>query len=761
MVVLSGGSDGEDAALAAIVRSSQDAVIAKTVDGLITAWNQGATQVYGFTRAEMLGRDIAVLFPADAAEDEAARHARVAAGAAESGYRCRRVRSDGREVEVVMSMLPVRDAAGRITGLASISRPVSEEERAHEQFAALLDAAPDAIVGLDDAGRVVVHNRRAPALFGRDDLQGVPVEELLPGLHSHPPAAGEGAGEAVSMRGHRPDGSVFPVEVSLSRTPDRPGTALIAIVRDVTRQRSVEAQLRESATRLRQLADNVTTVFTLRQLDPPAYLYVSPGITPLTGYRPEDLYADPTLALGGMIHPDDRAEAVRRRSAGDLGEGSLVEQRIIRTDGTVRWVRASSVPVPNPHGEPERVVGMAEDVTERVEAQQRLQAAEAEARAANEAKNAFLSRVSHELRTPLNAVLGFGQLLERKLAGTADEDAVHHVVQGGRHLLSLIDDVLDISRIEAGQMSVSLEPVALHEVAAETLRLMEPIAATAGVRLVPPEAATAHVRADGQRLRQVLLNLVSNAVKYNRPGGTVVVRCEVDGDEVRLDVVDDGPGIPAEVEHRLFTPFDRLGAEGTSVEGTGVGLALSRALVELMDGRLAHHAHEGGGAVFTVRLPVARPHAEPAADLAPVAVAAPPTTPGHSCTLLYVEDNTANVEVMQAVLGLRPEWAFVHAGLGGLALDLARAHRPDLVLLDLHLPDGSGVDVLRSLRRDPATADTRVVVLSADASPSTIAGVLGEGADAYLAKPYELDRLLEVLDDAAAAAAGRRADAAG
>jgi PAS domain S-box-containing protein len=757
----------EASALAAIVRSSQDAVIAKTVQGIVTAWNDGATHVYGHTAEQMLGQSIELTIPPGALEEERARHARVANGVAESGYRCTRLRVDGRPIRVVMSMSPVRDDAGQIVGVASISREVSDRERSDARFASLLEAAPDAVVCVDARGRIVMVNARVSVLFGypRNELIGAHLEMLMQedvrdrhrrhreGFLAAPTS--RAMGEGMSLLGRRRDGSTFPVEVSLAADTNSGDTLAIAAVRDVTQLRATQAALRESETQLRQLAENVDTVFTLRQIDPPAYLYFSPAFAHLTGWERDDILADPDLMVS-MLHPDDRDSVIATlMEPGFLGLSASSEHRIIRADGAVRWVRTFVTPVPNPHGPPERIVTTTEDITERVQAANALQEAEADARAANDAKNNFLSRMSHELRTPLNAVLGFGQLLEHHLKDTDQVDSARHVVRAGRHLLALINEVLDISRIEAGEMSVSPEPVAVAAIVHETVLLMQPLAAGAGVELtVTGGPAGTYVLADRQRLRQILLNLISNAVKYNHVGGHVRLSWKVDEQQhPSMSVTDDGPGIPPDLHSRLFTPFDRLGAEGSGIEGTGVGLTVTRGLTELMRGELSFESRVGAGTTFTVALPASAEPVVPAQDQTRRLAVHARAKVG-SVTVLYIEDNDPNVRVMESLLKLRPEWRLIHAGLASLGVELARVHRPDLILLDVHLPDGSGLDVLGVLKSDEITAPIEVVVLSADASQQQVRRLLGAGAAAYLTKPLDLPEVLALLDRVATTSGG-------
>src|SRR5919201_1337106 len=303
-----------------------------------------------------------------------------------------------------------------------------------------------------------------------------------------------------------------------------------------------------------------------------------------------------------------------------------------------------------------------------------------EAEHANRAKSAFLSRMSHELRTPLTAILGFSELLELAPLRPKDQRAVAHIKDAGRHLLDLINEVLDLSRIEAGQVTLSLEAVSVQAVAAECLDLLAPLAAQAAValRLDPALSGQAHVRADAQRLKQVLVNLLSNAIKYNRRGGTVTLSCvDRPQNRLRLAVTDTGAGMLAEQIARLFVPFERLDAAQSGVEGTGLGLALSRGLVELMGGTLGVESAVGMGSTFWIELPrAAAPHRlqAPEAD----EEAAPWASAGLTQTLLLIEDNQANVALMESILSQRPDITLLTALRGYLGMDLARRHQPNL-----------------------------------------------------------------------------------
>jgi signal transduction histidine kinase/ActR/RegA family two-component response regulator len=376
-----------------------------------------------------------------------------------------------------------------------------------------------------------------------------------------------------------------------------------------------------------------------------------------------------------------------------------------------------------------------------------LQHAMEEAERANTAKSDFVSRMSHELRTPLNVVLGFGQILEMKATlDDGDREAVEHILKAGHHLLGLINEVLDLATIESGRMAISPEPVEVAELVSEALALIRPLADDRSVRLTAElEPCQRHVIADRQRLKQVLLNLYSNAVKYNRDGGEMAVSCaEVAPGRLRLQVRDTGPGVPAALMDRLFEPFDRLGAESRHIEGTGLGLALSRQLVELMGGEIGVESREGEGSVFWVELAITHP---PGSALAATSADSDGLVrPSGRRQLLLIEDNLANLKVVQRLMAGREHIEVLPAMTGGLGMELAREHRPDVILLDQHLPDVPGVEVLHRLKAHPDTRDIPVVIVSADATPGQVRRMREIGADDYVTKPLDLTRFLTVID---------------
>ena len=388
---------------------------------------------------------------------------------------------------------------------------------------------------------------------------------------------------------------------------------------------------------------------------------------------------------------------------------------------------------------------------------EQLTKARDEAMTATRAKNSFLSSTSHELRTPLNSILGFTQLLQMSELSDEDSDAVERILGAGRHLLTLINELIDIARIESGDLSLSLEPVLIRPLIEECSQLMAPIAAERSIRIIQdcrhPALAT---HADRHRLSQVLINLISNAVKYSHQDGTITIACREEGvGHASIMVSDTGPGISPENIDRIFVPFERLGAEQTVVEGTGIGLPLARALTEAMHGGLTAASVPGKGSAFTISLPRAPDLVHiPAPGLAKASPAAGPHAPaGASISVLYIEDNPANVELVSRFVRTKPDIRLRSEPLGRAGVESATRDVPDLILLDLHLPDINGEQVLSELKAEPATAAIPVVVLSADASRGVVHRLLASGALAYLTKPVELAELGTLLDTFAAARA--------
>jgi PAS domain S-box-containing protein len=545
------------------------------------------------------------------------------------------------------------------------------------------------------------------------------------------------------------DGHDRYLSLLMTRDTQRSGhRAVLVYLLDSTDRHNAEyenAQRQRELTAITAASPDVIAVFTpdLR------VAFVSEATTSITGFRVSDRIG---AEAGSTVHEDDRAamiDAVRSVIAG-AAEDFTIRVRTKHVSGRYLLLEGHGRPLLGSNGEPVAAVAIFRDISDRIALEAELVEARDAANAASRAKSEFLSRMSHELRTPLNVVLGFTQLLQMERLEEEQRGWVDQVLKAGRHLLDLINEVLDIARIESGAVALSPEPVSLRDVVGETVESMRPIAAANDVVIdFLIEGDDLHVQADRQRLRQVLLNLLANSVKYNRPHGSVLITANgADAESIAIRVSDTGIGIAAEHIERLFVPFDRLGAENSAVEGSGVGLSLSLRLVEAMDGTLTVDSTPGEGSTFVVVLPRAGPPAGGSDDALADAEMQMGLDEGLSTqgTLLYIEDNLANVQLMQRILGRRPGVRLLHAFQGRMGLELARTGHADIVLLDLHLPDMTGIEVLGQIRSDPVTAHVPVYVVSADATAGQVARMRAAGAAGYLTKPIDVQRVLTLLD---------------
>ena len=459
-------------------------------------------------------------------------------------------------------------------------------------------------------------------------------------------------------------------------------------------------------------------MFTLRGLLPRA---VAPG-------------ADERLA---MVHADDREQADDvLRDAVLSRQPAAQEFRVVWPDGSVRWLASRATPMPEEDGRILRYIGVNWDVTERMTAEAARQDSVI-AKRKSEAKLAFLARMSHELRTPLNAVLGFAQLLQLDHDRGVPVQRAHidHVRTAGDHLLSLINNVLDLSSLESGELRIELTPVQVADVVAEVLPMLEPLARRHGI-VVHAEALAGSVRADRMRLRQIVINLLSNAIKYNRAQGEVRLETQPAAGAVVLRVSDTGRGLTPEQIEQLFEPFNRLGLESENIEGTGIGLAIVKALVDHMRGSIHVSSKVGQGTVFEVCLPVATE---------PGPAASGGTENARKGRILYIEDNPVNVLLVEELVASRDDLSILSVGTGAEGVSHARRLQPDLVLVDMQLPDFDGFEVLRRLRAQPETAALTCIALSANAMPGDIALALKAGFSDYWTKPINVRVFLASL----------------
>jgi PAS domain S-box-containing protein len=511
----------------------------------------------------------------------------------------------------------------------------------------------------------------------------------------------------------------------------------------VSSEANSELDLRRSVRRLQDIVDNSAALVYVKDTDG-RYLLVNQHFEREFGLSRQQVLGRTDFEL----FPEDAATGYTSndRRVRETGRAIEVEELAHGEEGRYLSIK---FPMTDESGRLYGVGGISTDITDRKRAEAAAQKAKEEAERANRAKSEFLSRMSHELRTPLNAILGFAQLLQLDDLPGESAASVDRILRAGRHLLVLINEVLEITRLEAPGQHVSVEPVHACEPLQEALELVRPLALEHDVELLVDlhRGLYEFVLADYQRLKQVLLNVLTNAIKYNRRGGIVRVSFRRSDGGLRYRIIDTGPGIQPQDLERLFVPFERLGATSSQIEGTGLGLALSRSLVEAMGGRIdVEHTAPSEGSTFYVELPLAEPPADPST----LTFDRSALTLLDGCdlgraTVLSIEDNLSNFDLVQGILRRVGEIDLIPAMQGQLGLELAARHQPDVILLDLHLPDIAGDEVLRRLRADSRTREIPVVVLSADAIPTQVERLRGAGIVDYVTKPIEIERFLGAM----------------
>ena len=797
-------ADAEARKTIALLDRTRDAVFMFDPDTLRFFYvNQGAIDQVGFSREELLSMTPLDIKPQFDETTFVRMVAPLKAGLLDQHlFSTVHRRKDGVDVpvEIILQCIPVNHSRAFVAQV----RDITERTRAEETIRLYADIVKSVPMGLlvlrlddpddDRSLRIVDVNPTASSLLGFDvnTVQGKRFVEAFPGVT--PAMLGTYAGvvrtgastelEELQYGDERVKTSYWSVKAF--PLPDcRVGLAFENISPrkqaedDIRRlNEDLERRVSERTQELRELSDRIESVLEsagegILGLDVEGRTsFANPAALRMLGRTLEELQAGIQHELIHHSRPDGspypRTECPIYRALTDGTVQDREDEVFWRVDGSSFPVSYTSTPIFK-DGQITGAVVVFRDITERKQAEVQLQqlnaeleqrvvgrtrdlqtlnrsleSARSQAEQANRAKSEFLSRMSHELRTPLNSILGFGQRLTRSELAERDQHRVYQIVKAGGHLLDLINEILDLARIEAGRLTVSMEALPLETALMDVLDLVRPLARDLQIDLrLEPVPTGWCVAADKQRLRQVLLNLLSNAIKYNRQYGTVTLRCsEPEPGRVRLAVEDTGAGIPAEKLPLLFQPFERLGFTGSAVEGTGLGLSLAQKLVELMAGRISVDSTVGVGTIVSVDLPRATPPAARAATKATTSTA--PLAAQRS--LLYVEDNLANVNLVEDILQDRPSYRLLTAMQGGLGLDLVRQHRPDLILLDVHLPDMLGDEFLRRLKADPAIQQIPVVVLSADATARQIKTLQDLGASAYLTKPIDADKFLSIID---------------
>ena len=584
---------------------------------------------------------------------------------------------------------------------------------------------------------------------------------ITPGFEALVFKAARGIEDIYELTYIRKDGSRFPAVVSVTalRDADNAIIGYLLIGTDNTARKQIEEDQKKLDQRLRDhqfytrslIESNTDAIMTT---DPAGIITdANKQMEALTGCTRDELIGAP---FKNYFTDPQRAEAGIKRV---LSEKKVTDYELTARarDGKETVVSYNATTFYDRDRRLQGVFAAARDVTERKRLDQVLQEKNIElenarlvAEKANLAKSEFLSSMSHELRSPLNAILGFGQLLESDSPPPtpSQKESIAQILQAGWHLLKLINEILDLAKVESGQVPLSEEPVSLTEVMLECQAMIEPQAQQRGIQLsLPPFDNHYFVRADRTRLKQVLINLLANAIKYNRPQGTVEVTCSPSTPErSRISIKDSGMGLSAVQLAQLFQPFNRLGQEAGGEEGTGIGLVVAKRLVELMGGSIGVESTVGAGSVFWFELvSVAEPQLSMEGGDAAALAQLPLPSGERLHTLLYVEDNPANLKLVEQIIRRHPDIHLLTAVNGTLGIELARDKQPDVILMDINLPGISGFDALKILREDPATAHIPVVALSANAMPLDIERGLKAGFFRYITKPIKVNEFMEAL----------------
>ena len=636
-----------------------------------------------------------------------------------------------------------------------------EAKNRHEAYyQALIETMVDGVIVIDSRGIIQELNPTAEAIFGyaASELLNANVSALMPEPHR---SAHDGylqryletgenriIGIGREVTGLRRDGTTFPMELAVSEMAIDGQRMFTGIVRDISQRKSMGNDLAQQKERL-GLATAAAELGIWDYYVPTGRLEWDEGMFRIYGIR-EEAFDHAYGTWVQALTADTREQALADIQTGMQSEEPYESEFRIRRadDGAIRTIKAVAQAQRDAEGHVERVVGINEDITERKELEWAMQEARDQAERANQAKSEFLSSMSHELRTPMNAIIGFAQLMAYDDDLPEDHaDNVHEILKAGRHLLELINEVLDLAKVESGRIELSLEPVEVAGVMDDVLPLVQTMAQKGGIAISCDELAQASVRADRTRLKQVLLNLVTNAIKYNSQPGQVRIHAEPHADGwLRIGVTDTGPGIPPERIEELFEPFNRLEAEGSATEGTGVGLSFSQRVVELMGGELTVASQVDVGSTFWVALPeeTLQPLADQTREEASHAESLQaPATEEH--TVLYIEDNPANLKLVNQILAQEPGVHLISAHDAEIGIDLALNNQPQLILLDINLPGMDGYEILEIFQQDDTLSQVPIVAITANAMPHDVERGKRAGFADYLTKPLDVAHFKQIV----------------
>jgi PAS domain S-box-containing protein len=789
----------------AIFNSANFSSIATDAKGVIQIFNVGAERMLGYKAADVMNK----ITPADISDPQEV-IARAGALSAELGtpiepgfealvfkasrgiediYELTYIRKDGSRFPAVVSVTALRDAQNEIIGYLLIGTDNTARKRAEEALLkagalqnAIFNSANFSSIATDAKGVIQIFNVGAERMLGykaadvmnkitpadisdpREVIArakalsaelGTPIE---PGFEALVFKASRGIEDIYELTYIRKDGSRFPAVVSVTALRDAQNEIIgyLLIGTDNTARKEIEAEQEKLDQRLRDqqfytrslIESSIDAIMTT---DPSGIITdVNKQMEALTGSTRDELIGAP---FKSNFTDPERAEAGIKQA---LSERKVNDYELTARarDGKETVVSYNAATFYDRDRKLQGVFAAARDVTERKRMDRELESAKIAAEKANLAKSEFLSSMSHELRSPLNAILGFGQLMESDSPPPtpSQKESITQILQAGWHLLKLINEILDLAKVESGQVPLSQEPVSLSEILLECEGMIEPQAQLHDIRMIFPKLETPYyVLADRTRLKQVLINLLTNATKYNREHGTVEVECiENTPGRIRVSIKDTGEGLSRDQLAQLFQPFNRLGQEAGGEEGTGIGLVVAKRLIELMGGIIGVESTIGAGSEFWFEVvSVAEPQlAMDESEIATVVKAHVTHKLRKSQTLLYVEDNPANMKLVEQIIARRPDISLLTAVNGDSGIEIARASQPDMILMDINLPGINGYEALKILHSDSVTAHIPVVAISANAMSIDIDRGLKAGFFRYITKPIKVDEFMEALDTA-------------
>ncbi len=771
------------ALLAAIVENSEDSIVSYTRAGIIQTWNRGAEAIFGYSAEDAIGNHVSTLVPPERMSSLEQLTQQVLQGNAFSQYEGLFLHKDGRKIHASVTGFPIRNAVGEVTVVATILRDITERKRtehalheSEERFRLMADSCPSMMWVTDADGASEFINRacRKFCSVTYEQVEGSKWQLLI-----HPDDVSEYVGEFQrAIREHQPfraearfrraDGEwrLFGVYAEPRLSPEGAFLGHIGLSADITERKHAEQALRCSEEKFRQLAENIREVFWMRNPDSDKFLYVSPAYEQVWGRSCESVYQNPESRLEA-IHPDDLEQSRLAFARQMQGETAEAEYRIATPDGQEKWIRSRAFPIRDQAGQLIRIAGIAEDITEQKRYEEELIRARDGANAANRAKSRFLANMSHEIRTPMNGVIGMIQLLLDTDLSSEQWRYADVAQNSGRTLLALIDNILDLSKIEAGKIVLENLTFSVYQTVADVIQLLRVLARTKDLKLnsrISREIPTL-VRGDAHRLRQVLTNLAANAIKFTERGGvTLEVALESQSDDramLRFSVTDTGIGIRPDQVSALFSPFVQADDSTTrKYGGTGLGLAISKQLVEMMGGKIGVESRPGQGSTFWFTAVFER-----ASEAALAAIEKPLSirlqtigseasdggflTPnegsdrGRQARILVAEDDVTNRAVALAQLE-KLGYEAVAVANGAEAVAALQTGGYDLVLMDCEMPVMDGFEATRLIRQS-RNPHIPILALTASAMSGDRERCIRERMDGYLSKPVDRQQLAEVL----------------